>query len=462
MKTSLCLALAALIVATSSLFAADADRPGFYHPGAYPYDFENPDSEFCWARSASSEHFYVFWQPGFGADPNAESVPEKKRVDVDDLLEKAEQFYKTNVDKLHMTDEPLPFGHKLQIYLIDTEDWLATGAGLDDKVGALWVSPATCRPVGSTIAHEIGHTFQYLAFCRKLEEDKPEPKSGFRYELPGGIGNAFWEVSAQWQAMQDYPQEAFTWRHMDVWFANYHRALENELVRYQNYWRLYHMAEKRGLDVLSRIWNESAYPEDSLGTYLRLYLDGDVDALNKETYEYAAKATTFDFDAIRQYAENQYERYDARLYDAEDGFKQVAYKNCPEINAFNAVKLDPKRGKRVVVDFKGLEPGSPLAKDDPGEYLVEESKKEKTRTYNKFEGAVGWRYGFVALLDDDERVYGDSQTEPEGTIAFDVPENAKALFFVVAGTSDKYVPHPWDATELNDPQAPYAIRVAYE
>ena len=71
-------------------------------------------------------------------------------------------------------------------------------------------------------------------------------------------------------------------------------------------------------------------------------------------------------------------------------------------------------------------------------------------------------FSFYTRVDDDERVYGDSQTEPEGTIAFDVPENAKALFFVVAGTSDKYVPHPWDATELNDPQAPYAIRVAYE
>ncbi|MBP5620553.1 MAG: hypothetical protein J6X44_00925, partial [Thermoguttaceae bacterium] len=330
-----------------------------------------------------------------------------------------------------------------------------------DKVGALWISPATCRPVGSTIAHEIGHTFQYLVYCKRLEEGKSRPKSGFRYELPGGVGNAFWEVGAQWQAMQDYPHEAFTWFHMDVWFANYHRALENELVRYQNYWRLYYMTEKRGIDAYQRVWRESVYPEDALGTYLRLYLDGNVDALNEETYEYAAKATTFDFDAIRKYAGNQYERYGVRLYDAGDGYKQVAYKNCPEINGFNAVKLDP-RVKRVTIDFKGLDPGSPLAKDDPGEYLVNEANKEKTRTYNQFEGNVGWRYGYVALLEDDERVYGESQTEKEGTITFDVPENAKALFFVVAGTSDKYVPHAWDATELNDPQAPYAIRVAYE
>ena len=105
---------------------------------------------------------------------------------------------------------------------------------------------------------------------------------------------------------------------------------------------------------------------------------------------------------------------------------------------------------------------SALAKDDPGEYLVQETKKEKTRTYNEFKGTVGWRYGVVALLENDERVYGESRTEREGTVSFDIPEKTKALFFVVVGTSDKYVPHPWDATELNDPQAPYAVRIAYE
>ena len=462
MKALRFVALVALLIASAPLFATGSDHPGFHRPGTYGYDFENPDSEFCWARSASSDHFYVFWQPGFGADPNDANVPEKKRVDVNDLLEKAERFYKTNVDKLHMADEPLPFGHKLQIYLIDTEDWIATGSGLDDKVGALWVSPATCRPVGSAIAHEIGHAFQYLVYCKKLEDGNPELKSGFRYELPGGIGNAFWELSAQWQSFQDYPQEVFAWFHMDVWFANHHRALENELTRYQNYWRLYHMTEKRGIDALSRIWRESQFPEDACEAYIRLYLGGDVDAFYRETYEYAAKATTFDFDACRAFVDKQYERYGARLYDSEDGHKQIAYGACPEINGFSVVKLEPDRGKRATIDFKGLDPGSPLAKDDPGEYLVQETKKEKTRTYNEFKGTVGWRYGFVALLENDERVYGESRTEREGTVSFDIPEKTKELFFVVVGTSDKYVPHPWDATELNDPQAPYAVRIAYE
>ena len=37
----------------------------------------------------------------------------------------------------------------------------------DDKIGALWVNPSTCKPVGSTIGHEIGHSFQYQVSADK-------------------------------------------------------------------------------------------------------------------------------------------------------------------------------------------------------------------------------------------------------------------------------------------------------
>lgn len=55
------------------------------------------DSYYSWHRMKQSEHFFVFWSPEFGDDPNAESVDAKMRVDIDDLLAKAEHFYDTNV-----------------------------------------------------------------------------------------------------------------------------------------------------------------------------------------------------------------------------------------------------------------------------------------------------------------------------------------------------------------------------
>lgn len=140
-----------------------------------------------------SEHFFVFWEPGFGDNPNAESVPEALRVDVDDLLQKAEQFYKTNVEKLGMATigegKSVLDNYKMQIYLLYQTKWLATGSGYDDKIGALWVNPSTCKPVGSTIGHEIGHSFQYQVSADKLftgevqTMDNGVVPAGFRYGL---------------------------------------------------------------------------------------------------------------------------------------------------------------------------------------------------------------------------------------------------------------------------------------
>lgn len=142
------------------------DFDKYYCPGTWNEGFEKgpdnmlrSDAKWSWWRMKQSEHFFVFWEPGFGDNPNAESVPEELRVDVDDLLAKAELFYKTNVEKLGMATvgqgKSVLDNHKMQIYLLYQTEWLATGSGYDDKIGALWVNPSTCKPVGSTIGHEL-------------------------------------------------------------------------------------------------------------------------------------------------------------------------------------------------------------------------------------------------------------------------------------------------------------------
>ena len=49
-----------------------------------PIEFSNmnmlrSDARWSWWRMKQSEHFFVFWEPGFGNDPGAESVPEVLR-----------------------------------------------------------------------------------------------------------------------------------------------------------------------------------------------------------------------------------------------------------------------------------------------------------------------------------------------------------------------------------------------
>jgi len=133
-------------------------------------DLNKSSSTWYFGRSKQSEHFIVFWgkeydELGF-VTPSTHPNP-VYRVDIDDLLAKAEQFWSMNVSTLKFltpgsskTDR-----YKMMIFLLYQTDWLATGAGYDNTIGALWVSPSTCQPVGSTIAHEIGHSFQYQVYC---------------------------------------------------------------------------------------------------------------------------------------------------------------------------------------------------------------------------------------------------------------------------------------------------------
>lgn len=232
-----------------------------------PREFSNMDmfkesSKYSWARYKQSKHFFLFWESGFGSNPGSSSVSSELRVDIDDLLEKAEKFYTTNVEKVKMatvgSNKSYLDKYKLQIYLIYSTDWVATGAGYDNVIGALWVTPSTCHPVGSVIGHEIGHTFQYQVYCDQIfrgETKENAFKSGYRYGYEGSNGgNGFWEQTAQWQSFLDYPGEIFTCWEFDVeWIPNYHRHFENEYMRYGSYWLHFYWASKYGLDAIGKI-----------------------------------------------------------------------------------------------------------------------------------------------------------------------------------------------------------------
>lgn len=439
-------------------------REGYYKPNEFAgMNLNASSSKWCWGRSAESEHFLVFWEKGFGDNPNSPEIAEEMRVDIDDLLKKAEIFYSSNVETLGFE----PVSYKIQIYLLYQKEWLATGAGYDNKVGALWINPSTCHPVGSTIAHEIGHTFQYMIYCNHIVSGMEDNyQSGFRYGYPGSNGgNGFWEQTAQWQALMVYPKEIFTDYEMDTWFKNYNRAFENEWMRYQSYWLLFYLTEKHGNDTVSRIWKESRYPEDALSCYARLYLENDVQALYDVLYDYGAKMATFDINGVRDYAGNWRDRYRTVLYDTDDGYRQVAYSSCPEVTGFNIIKLDiPGDDRKISVDFAGLEEGAALSPADDGSYMEKEKAAGKTGTYNKTGIAPAWRFGFVALLEDGSRVYGDmhraDMENREMHVDFEIPENAAEVYLVVLGAADKYAAHLWDEKEINDAQAPYKVKIA--
>ena len=247
------------------LTAADVeDLDRYYQPKEFNFDMMNSSSKWSFCRSKQSEHFIVFWDIKYGeyglygdrmgvenTSPSTLAKSHSMYVDIDDLLVKAEQFFDTNVNKLKMAE--LGVGksylddYKMEIYIIWQSEWLATGSGYDNVIGALWVNPATCKPVGSTIAHEIGHSFQYQTYCDKVYQGEPNNlQYGFRYGFgPKGEGGcAYWEQCAQWQSFQDYPEQQFG-GDLNVFKAQYNRHFHHEWMRHTSYTMLYNQNTDR-------------------------------------------------------------------------------------------------------------------------------------------------------------------------------------------------------------------------
>ena len=452
------------------------DYDKYYCPGTWNDGFEKgpdnmlrSDAKWSWFRSKQSEHFFVFWEAGFGSDPNSSDLPEGMRVDIDDLLQKAEQFYKTNVTTLKMAEtgqgKSMLDKYKMEIYLLYQTEWLATGSGYDNTIGALWVNPSTCQPVGSVIAHEIGHSFQYQVSADKLltgegHETDYGMDCGFRYGFgPNGRGGcAYWEQCAQWQSFQDYPEVTF-YDSFYAWQQNFHRHFNHEWMRYASVYFQYYFTEKHGIEAYGRIWKESKFPEDPLQTYMRLYCGNDLQTFYDDYAEYAQKVLTYDFKAIHSYADDNAKAFKTQMFKVGDKFRP-AYSACPGTTGFNAIQLNvPAAGTTVKASLAALPVGSVLAADDPGEQkngdnqVVGNVKKYNSQS-NK---TANYRFGFVAIKNGEAIEYGKLTKGAEGEAEMTVPAGTDKLYLLVVATPDTYNRHEWNDDESDDEQWPYEV-----
>ena len=425
------------------------DYDKYYKPAEFSsIDMLRSDAKWSWFRSKQSEHFFVFWEAGFGDDPNSSELPDGMRVDIDDLLKKAEQFYKTNVSTLKMAEtgqgKSYLDKYKMEIYLLYQTEWLATGSGYDNTIGALWVNPSTCQPVGSVIAHEIGHSFQYQVSADKLltgegHETDYGMDCGFRYGFGanGAGGCAYWEQCAQWQSFQDYPEVTF-FDSFYAWQQNFHRHFNHEWMRYASVYFQYYFTQKHGIEAYGRIWKESKFPEDPLQTYMRLYCNNDLQTFYDDYAEYAQKVLTYDFGSIQQYADDNAKAFKSQMFK-EGGKFRPSYANCPGTTGFNAILLNvPAAGTTVKASLAALPVGS--AKYN--------SQSNKTANY---------RFGFVAIKGGKAIAYGKMTKGSEGEAEMKVPAGTDKLYLVVVATPDTYNRHPWNDDESDDEQWPYEV-----
>lgn len=399
-------------------------------------DFTKKDSQWSYYRMAYSDNFIVFWEKGFGDDP-ATVADQTLRVDIKDLLEKAELFYDVNVNKLKFVEagKSNTDKYRMMIFLKHQSDWLATGSGYDDVIGALWVNPSTCQPVGSTIAHEVGHCFQYQTYC-----DNPASGCGWRYgfgENEEG-GNCFWEQCAQWQAYQIYHEEQFNNYYFAEYLTSFNKHPLHETPRYANYFIQDYWCMKHGIEFIGKLWREARRPEDPIEAYQRI-TGVSQEEFNNEMFDAARRFVNWDIDGIREYGRNSAGRTQCKLIASVDGYYAIDPVQCIENYGYNVISLNvPSAGTTVSADFLGM----------AGADGYRKKNLEK----------AGWRYGFVAYRKDGSCEYGDIFSDKEGKAAFKCPDDCQKLYFVVSGAPTQHWHHAWDDNDANDEQWPYKVR----
>lgn len=411
-----------------------------YVPAWMMGDVNNPNNNWSYSRSRQSKNWIVFWEPGYGEDPSV-LADGGFRIDIDGILNLAESFYKFYADSLKFvtrgtskTDD-----YKMIIRLRYTRDWEATGSGVDNLIGLLTLTAWSAQAGGHTLAHEVGHCFQYQVHC----DNNNQNGWMYGYGSDASGGNGWWEQCAQWQGFKIYPAQQFT----DGRYTNYlktaHKHILHESPRYDNYFIQDYFTYRQGMDIIGQLWNKSIRPEDPVETYKRI-TSITQSQFNDEIYECAARFTTWDIPALKTAGASYFNTRPQPLMKlTDDDYWQIDSTVCIENYGYNVIKLNvPTTPTTLKVFFSG------------------KAGINGFRKFNAFQ--AGWRFGFVALLYDGTRVYSNmgraSNMAPTDTLEFASPANIKNLWLVVTGAPSTHWRHAWDDNDANDEQWPYQVK----
>lgn len=438
-------------------------------------DFTKETSQFCFQRSAESEHFAVFWENGMTLTKAGKITYDGYTVDVNKMLQDAEKIWKCYVEDLGFltpgkstTDKV-----KIEMYIVkkswDGSDWRADGSGTDGvyyaysgtskstksmKVGVFHCTTraATARN-GHTLAHEIGHTFQYLVGADS------NGSNGLNYGLGQGTDNEWWEDCANWQAYKVYPQYQYTdGEYYEGYLRTHHLNIHHEDIRYNSCYYQDYWCQLHGKNTIGRIWREAkaSSREDPCQAYMRIF-GLSVDGFGDEMYQAFAHLTSIDIEGVHSNSQAKIglepqrltepsEAIRTKYLDGDNRYWIVDPAYCPQNYGYNANPLKvPAAGTTVKVHFKGLAGCDGYAKVN--------------LSY------AGWRYGLVAYCSDGTRHYSEMGKAKKGEVSLTIPEKCTHLWLVVMGAPTKYWSHSWtrgvepSSFSGNGEQWPYAVKL---
>jgi hypothetical protein len=392
-------------------------------------------SEYSFARMKESPSFALFWAKEYGNDPmaNPDTI---KRFNPDELLKESERIYNYYVNELKFVEKgnSITDKYKMLIYIFGGDEGTAFGGGEDEKVGIFW-APAirmSKAPFGA-LAHEMGHSFQYLSDIDKAMKDT--------ISAGRGAGSySFVEMTSQYMLWQVYPEwMTFENYHLVGFMKQTHLAFLHEKNMYHSPYVLEYWSNKHGKDFIGRIWHENLKGEDPVMTYQRI-TGIDQQAFNDEIFDAARRFITWDMERVEQVAAQYANQHSCKMLDQGNGWYQVDESRCPQNYGYNGIRLDvPTAGTQIMIDFKGIAGAVGYRAVD-----VE---------------SAGWRYGFLAVSANGERVYGEAFSEPHGAASFVVPDETAYLWLVVTGAPVRHTIHLIDGKDENDEQWPYCFKI---
>jgi len=438
----------------------------------------DPDNKYTWSktRSVESDNVIVLWDKGYG-NTLPSKAPSAYRVDEQDLLRKCEAFFDLEINTLGFVNPTTSnlAKYKVMVLLNHTTEWVCNGAGYDYQVSAFWLSPWPCQPVGFSVAHELGHSFQYMCFSEHGgHRDSQTDNTGFH--LRCGNGQTIWEQTAQWQAAQSYPEQMFS-ESIGTFRKSHNYAFSHEWHRYQSYWFLYYLCQYyNDLTTVAQVWNQpmtgQAHGTATDFNRALMRLKGlSVRELFSLYYDYAARCATWDFDACAPYRNTYIGDLQYRCVQTADHAYQVALASAPQSSGFNVIPLQvPQAGTTVTTRFIALKNAAPLAQGDPAEMLDGDGRwvaQNRTNYVPNTNNAYrAFRLGYVALMDDGSRryfhadsLYCQGTAETTADITMEVPDGTSRLWLVVSPAPKRYTEHRWTDSFTNAEQWPYSFEL---
>ena len=443
------------------------------------YKESDPDNKYTWSktRSVESDNVIIFWDKYYKVNPKELSKSNFFYVDIDDLLQKCEAFFDLEINQLGFVNPETSnlSKYKVMVLMNHTETWTCYGGGYDYQVSALWLNPSTCKPVGHSVAHEVGHSFHYMCYAEHSgHKDSSTDNTGFHLQC--GNGQAIWEQTAQWQAAQSYPGEMYN-QSISVFRMSHNYAFSHEWHRYQSYWFHYFINQYyNDITTVAQVWNQpmTGQTQGNATDFNQalMRLKGlDAKGLYKLYYDYAAHCATWDIDACAKYRDPYIGDFDYRCVEVDDNAYQVALASTPQSTGFNVIPLQvPESGTEITTHFTALRSGTALAKGDPAEMMNGETAWGKTErtTYIRPGNYArrGFRLGYVALMKDGTRqyfqedsIYCTTNNEVTSDIKMTVPEGTSRLWLIVSPAPSNYVQHKWTEKAENCEHWPYRFQL---